>query len=162
MRRYTIEIDGRSFVIDVQEQDGDTYAVSVDGQGFQARLTADEGLENGNALHVTPAAAPATGMVPRASLSAKPAGTAATPVATGAGSLLKAPMPGLLLSVLVAPGAQVRRGQDLAVLEAMKMENIIRAPADGTVLEVCVQPGRQMAHGEVILRYEAGVIPGPG
>jgi biotin carboxyl carrier protein len=64
-------------------------------------------------------------------------------------------MPGVILRVLVAPGAQVRRGQDLAVLEAMKMENMIRAPADGTVAEVCVQPGQQLAHGEVILRYEA-------
>ena len=61
-------------------------------------------------------------------------------------------MPGVILQVLVAPGARVHRGQALAVLEAMKMENQIRAPADGRIDEVFVQPGAQLAHGAPILR----------
>jgi glutaconyl-CoA/methylmalonyl-CoA decarboxylase subunit gamma len=154
MRRYTIEVDGRSFVVDVDEQGADHYAVVVDGQAYRVALAADEALADDGALRITPAsagpAAPATAAVPRA---ARPASLPRA--ATTAAGALGAPMPGVILRVLVAPGAQVRRGQDLAVLEAMKMENMIRAPADGTVAEVCVQPGQQLAHGEVILRFEA-------
>lgn len=160
MRRYTIEVDGRSFVVDVQEQEGDAYAVAVDGQDFQVRLVADETTADGHALRVVPAAAAAARTATRGQPSALPAGAAPARAAAGVGSPLKAPMPGLLLRVLVAAGAQVRRGQDLAVLEAMKMENIIRAPADGTVLETCARAGQQLAHGDVILRYEASGTPG--
>jgi biotin carboxyl carrier protein len=62
-------------------------------------------------------------------------------------------MPGLILRVSVAPGAQVQRGQDIAVLEAMKMENIVRAPQAGTIAEVCVAPGDQVPHGAPIVRF---------
>jgi biotin carboxyl carrier protein len=62
-------------------------------------------------------------------------------------------MPGLILRVAVAAGAQVRRGQDIAVLEAMKMENVIRAPRDGVVAEVCVEAGQQIGHGAPIVRF---------
>lgn len=159
MRRYTIEVDGRTFVVDVREQDGGNYAVAVDGQGFQVSLAADEDMVDGGALRVAPTAAPAAVPGPAA---AAQTGRAAAPAAAapGAGSLLKAPMPGVMLRILVAGGTRVQRGQDLAVLEAMKMENIIRAPADATVLEVCVQPGQQLAHGEVILRYATLDTPG--
>jgi biotin carboxyl carrier protein len=54
----------------------------------------------------------------------------------------------------VAAGAHVTRGQDLAVLEAMKMENVIRAPRDGVIAEVCVRQGQQLAHGEPLVRFE--------
>jgi biotin carboxyl carrier protein len=161
MRRYTIEVDGRSFVVDVQEQDGDAYAVAVDGQEFQVRLVADDEAADGQALRVVPAAAAAARASTRPPSPAQPPGAAAAQAAPGVGSALKAPMPGLLLRVLVAAGAKVQRGQDLAVLEAMKMENVIRAPADGTVLETCARAGQQLAHGDVILRYQAsGGTPG--
>ena len=54
---------------------------------------------------------------------------------------LTAPMPGRIVSVLVAPGESVREGQALLVLEAMKMEHTLTAPADGTVEEVRFAPG---------------------
>ena len=56
--------------------------------------------------------------------------------------LLLSPMPGLLVDVAVKPGQKVRAGEKLAVIEAMKMENILLATQDGVVAEVR-QPGRQ-------------------
>jgi 3-methylcrotonyl-CoA carboxylase alpha subunit len=56
-------------------------------------------------------------------------------------------MPGRVLAVLVEPGARVRRGEPLLVLEAMKMEHTIAAPADGVVREVYFQAGQQVEEG---------------
>jgi 3-methylcrotonyl-CoA carboxylase alpha subunit len=67
--------------------------------------------------------------------------------AENAGGRLTAPMPGRVLAVLVEPGARVRRGEPLLVLEAMKMEHTIAAPADGVVREVYFQAGQQVEEG---------------
>jgi 3-methylcrotonyl-CoA carboxylase alpha subunit len=67
------------------------------------------------------------------------------------GGRLTAPMPGKVLSFAVKSGDTVRRGQALAVLEAMKMEHTIAAPADGTVAELLYAPGDQVSEGAELL-----------
>ncbi|HET6521610.1 MAG TPA: biotin/lipoyl-containing protein, partial [Geminicoccaceae bacterium] len=74
--------------------------------------------------------------------------------APDAGKLLLSPMPGLLVSVAVEPGQAVKAGQELAVLEAMKMENVLRAEHDGTVAEVRARPGTTVAADEVLVAFE--------
>ena len=61
-------------------------------------------------------------------------------------------MPGVILEVHVTPGAHVRRGDPLLVLEAMKMRNTIRSPRDGVVLEVTTEAGRPVVPGEPLVR----------
>jgi acetyl/propionyl-CoA carboxylase alpha subunit len=73
--------------------------------------------------------------------------------ALDAGSLT-APMPGSVLRVEVAPGTRVRAGQQLVVLEAMKMQHAVTAPADGTVAEVRVDTGQQVDAGTVLVVME--------
>jgi len=68
---------------------------------------------------------------------------------------VRAPMHGKVLALLVELGAEVRRGQRIAVIEAMKMEHALTAPIDGIVGEVAAQSGSQVAEGAVILRIEA-------
>jgi propionyl-CoA carboxylase alpha chain len=68
---------------------------------------------------------------------------------------LLSPMPGLLVSVAVAPGQAVRAGERLAVIEAMKMENVVVAGHDGVVARVVARPGDSVAVDEVILEFEA-------
>ena len=68
--------------------------------------------------------------------------------------LLMSPMPGLLLSVSVEVGQNVKAGEELAVIEAMKMENVMRATQDGVVKEVAAQPGDSLAVDQVILSFE--------
>jgi len=70
---------------------------------------------------------------------------------------LLSPMPGLLVSVSVKPGQAVRAGERLAVIEAMKMENIVLAAHDGVVARVVAKPGDSVAVDEVILEFEAKV-----
>ena len=68
--------------------------------------------------------------------------------------LLLSPMPGLLLSLGVTPGQEVKAGEELAVIEAMKMENVLRAAQDGTIAEVKAQPGESLAVDQVIVTFE--------
>lgn len=68
---------------------------------------------------------------------------------------LKAPMPGLVLKTLVVPGQEVKKGDQLLVLEAMKMENIIKSPGDGTVKEVLAQPGESVEKNQVLVRFSS-------
>jgi 3-methylcrotonyl-CoA carboxylase alpha subunit len=72
----------------------------------------------------------------------------------GAGKL-QAPMPGKVTAVHVKPGAKVKRGQALMVLEAMKMEHAIHAPADGRVKEVRHAAGEQVQEGAELIVFEA-------
>jgi propionyl-CoA carboxylase alpha chain len=69
------------------------------------------------------------------------------------GSLL-APMPGTVVSVAVEPGQQVEAGQQVLVLEAMKMQHQVTAPHAGTVTQIDVKPGAQVAAGEVLAVVE--------
>ena len=68
------------------------------------------------------------------------------------GGRLSAPMPGKILSFLVKAGEKVKKGQPLAVMEAMKMEHTIAAPADGVVEELMYAPGDQVSEGEELLK----------
>jgi 3-methylcrotonyl-CoA carboxylase alpha subunit len=67
------------------------------------------------------------------------------------GGLVRAPMHGKVLAVLVEEGASVARGQRLAIIEAMKMEHTLTAPIDGTVSELSVAKDAQVAEGAKVL-----------
>jgi 3-methylcrotonyl-CoA carboxylase alpha subunit len=72
------------------------------------------------------------------------------------GGRLTAPMPGKVVSFAVRAGDKVKKGQPLAVMEAMKMEHTIAAPADGTVAELLYAPGDQVAEGAELLKLSIG------
>ncbi len=66
---------------------------------------------------------------------------------------LKAPMPGLIVDIRVAPGQAVQKGDPLLVLEAMKMENILKAPADGVVSGLKVALRDNVQKGQVLVQF---------
>ncbi|MCO5946198.1 acetyl-CoA carboxylase biotin carboxyl carrier protein subunit [Mucilaginibacter flavidus] len=68
-------------------------------------------------------------------------------------SEIKAPMPGMVLKVFVNEGMEIKKGDNLFVLEAMKMENIIKAPADVTVKNVKIKPGDKVEKGQVLMMF---------
>ena len=108
------------------------YKVNVNGQMYE--ITVEE-------CDVNEASAPAT-----------PAASAApvAPVATGDGEPVSCPMPGTILAVNVSNGAQVKKGDVMFVLEAMKMENEICASMDGVVSDVSVTKGAAVDSGAVL------------
>ena len=102
------------------------YKVNVNGTVYEVEIEEMTGA---------PAAAP---------VAAAPAAPA------GAGERVAAPMPGNILSVNVAAGDTVKKGQVLMILEAMKMENEIMAPCDGKVTAVAVTKGAAVESGTLL------------
>ena len=68
-------------------------------------------------------------------------------------SELKAPMPGLVLQVLVKEGEHVTKGSTLLILEAMKMENIIKSSVDGTIKQVMISVGDKVDKNQVMIKF---------
>jgi biotin carboxyl carrier protein len=154
MKRYQITLDGRTFdVLLLSDPLQEQVKVEVDGAAFTAEVRA---LSPGE----EPAAEPAA--------PADPSGPAEPPASTPlpdtqtaaiAGNSVAAPLPGVIKSIAVRPGQQVSIGDELLVIEAMKMDNAIRASRDGTVETIHVTEGRQVAYGERLLEYlESGPI----
>ncbi len=70
------------------------------------------------------------------------------------GRFLLSPMPGLLISLAVKQGEEVKAGQELAIVEAMKMENVLRAERDGRIVRVLATAGASLAVDQAILEFE--------
>ncbi len=67
---------------------------------------------------------------------------------------VKAPMPGLVLEIMVEAGQTVKEGEPLFILEAMKMENVLKSPGDGTIAEIVVEKGAPVDKGAILLVME--------
>ena len=67
---------------------------------------------------------------------------------------LKAPMPGLVLKIFVSEGDKVQKGDNILVLEAMKMENIIKSPADVTIKSIKISPADTVEKNQVMFLFE--------
>ena len=125
------------------------YIITLNGKQFA--VEAERG--KATAQYMGPAApAPAA---PAPAAPAAPAATAPAPAAApaapaGAGEPVKAPMPGNILDVRVSAGQNVKAGDILFILEAMKMENEIVAPKDGALTSVCVSKGQVVETGAVL------------
>ena len=132
MRKFLVKVNGVDYEVQVEEILG---AGQVSGIKPSGPVVATE------LKPAAPAPAPAAP-------APAPAAPAATPAANG--KTVDSPMPGTILSVDVQPGQAVKKGQILAILEAMKMENEILAPEDCTVAAVHTEKGAAVDTGSVL------------
>ena len=75
------------------------------------------------------------------------------PRAADSGKALRCPMPGVVRGIAVAEGQEVKAGETLAIVEAMKMENVLRAERDGVVKSIKARPGDSLAVDAVIMEF---------
>ncbi len=66
---------------------------------------------------------------------------------------IKAPMPGMVLNILVKEGDTVNKGDALIVLEAMKMENILKSPCDGTIKKIAINKGTAVEKNQILIQF---------
>ena len=170
MRRYAVEVGGKTHVIDVEETARDTFEVQVGGKEYKVRLASAHDVAE---AVITPEIAPAepdedapspplTPYRPAAPETLPPLVHAALPALAEQPHLpedgfrpeLTAPMPGTVVSLHVAAGDRVTAGQLVLKLEAMKMTNAIKAPKDGVVAEVRAQPGQAVGYGDVLVVFK--------
>lgn len=119
------------------------YKVTLNNRVYEVEVEMGQAMLIDEYDAVAPAAPAAPTAVPAA-----PAAPAAMPAAAlASGEVVKAPMPGNILKIKVAPGQKVEEGDVLIVLEAMKMENEIVATKSGTVAQVAVSKGAVVETG---------------
>ena len=139
-------------------------AAQADGVVRSIMVSAEQSILQGDALldfestevEAAPAPAPAPAPKPVAKAAPAPkAAPAAAPAAPKAGAnSLTSPLPGNIISVGVAVGDTVKRGQTVLVMESMKMENNIPAPRDGKVTAIHVAAGKSVMQGDALLDIE--------
>jgi biotin carboxyl carrier protein len=66
---------------------------------------------------------------------------------------IKAPMPGMVLNILITEGQEVKKGDALIVLEAMKMENILKSPADGIIKKIAITKGVAVEKNQLLIQF---------
>lgn len=146
MKKYVLEIGEKEYNAEVRGITTEEVDIVVNGEQYKVKLKSfgrrKEGLPQ---VERVERQAPVS--VPTARAPQKPAAAN-----TGAGGeLVRAPLPGLILDVTVKAGDMVKAGQNMLVMEAMKMENQVEAPHDGTVQKVYVQKGDSVAEDDPLV-----------
>lgn len=124
-----------------------TFYVKVNGKEYEVEIEEKRATPGKTEKIVAP-------NTPKTAQSAI-ASTPQTASSTGPGfsnGKITAPMPGTVLSIACSKGQNVKKGEILLVLEAMKMENEIQSPADGTVQEIMVAKGQSVDAGEILVQ----------
>ena len=145
MKGYRITLDGQFFDVEIlSDPHAEQVQVRVNGQSYMVEVAA-----LGEQVRETPAVVEPL-VAPHSTSAPSPA---APPAATSSSGQLAAPLPGTVIRVLVQPGEKVSVGDELLVIEAMKMNNSIRSPRNGTVAELFVQVGETVNHGGALLSW---------
>lgn len=143
MKTYRFKINGNQYDVAINSVEGNTAAVTVNGTAYQVELENEQSLPS----QAVPGATPAS-VAPAPVQAATPA---PGPAASGAGKPVTSPLPGVIIAVKVNVGDSVKAGQEVAVLEAMKMENSIEATQDGTITAIHVNKGDSILEGAQIV-----------
>jgi glutaconyl-CoA/methylmalonyl-CoA decarboxylase subunit gamma len=146
--KIKVKIDEQMFEVEINDLAARPIVALVDGQCFEVWPEAEVSpapLERPAVERPAPVVRPAAPAVQAAP--AAPAGN------VDKNKAVVAPIPGVILTVAVCAGATVKVGQELCVLEAMKMKNAIRSTRAGTVANVYISEGDHVAHGQVLVDF---------
>ncbi|MEJ2211095.1 MAG: biotin/lipoyl-binding protein [Anaerolineae bacterium] len=151
MSRYQITIGDRTFHVRLLgDPRGDRVEVEVDGQSLVVDVR-DLDRHDGRAGSAAPT--PGSAPSPTEAAQAPGAGPPPAPRAAPTSRTVAAPLPGIVKSISVRPGQRVAPGDEMLVIEAMKMDNVIRAGREGVVDAVHVAEGHRVSHGQFIIEY---------
>lgn len=140
MKMY-LKIEDESFEVELGDLNERPIQVTVNGETFQATL--DESMD------ITPSQTVAQVIAAPAKVAPK----VVAPAPSAGGSSIVAPIPGVIDAIKVREGDSVTPGQELIVLEAMKMKNSLRATRSGKVGRILVSVGDQVPHNHVLLEF---------
>jgi biotin carboxyl carrier protein len=139
MKNYKFTIDGNTFEVDILQIEGNMAKIEVNGTSFNVEIHRQVQAVK------TPVLVRAAVKEPQKNIEKKVGGSR---------SAVKAPLPGIILHLLVKPGDEVKKGQKLFIMEAMKMENEIKAERDGVITAIKVTEGQSVLQEEVIMEMD--------
>ncbi len=152
-KTFRLTVNEKSYDVEVGDLSQSPVRVSVDGEIFHVKLDNDGAGPVGSSAPVLdmanhPAVSALPTLVPVTKMN-EPSRKPTTPD----GKIVIAPMPGVVLAVRVKAGDHVKRGEEVCLLESMKMELNILASIDGVVKKVCVSQGDAVTHGTVLVEF---------
>lgn len=134
MKEYKFKINGSLYNVSINSSQKDTAEVVVNGREYIVNIESVEKNQKSNQ-------SAGSSELPKE----EPGTTSKNAIRN-----IKSPLPGIIVEINVKPGDSVKKGQKIAVIEAMKMENEITADCDGVVSEIKVKVGDSVLEGAVI------------
>ena len=153
MKKFKFTIAGQPYDTTVNEIETNVCEVTVNGTVFQVEIEKQETVKKKPVVAPRPAAT-ATGAAVSAS---KPA---AAPASAGT-TVVKSPLPGSIVKVMVQAGQDIKKGDTLLTMESMKMENVIASEVTGKVKSVLVQPGQNVMQDDKLVEIEVAAAAAP-
>ena len=151
MKKFKFTIAGQPYDTTVNEIEPNVCEVTVNGTVFQVEIEKQETVKK------TPIAAPRPAATGAAAPTAKPA---AAPASAGT-TVVKSPLPGSIVKVMVQAGQEIKKGDTLLTMESMKMENVIASEVTGKVKSVLVQPGQNVMQDDKLVEIEVATAAAP-
>ena len=151
MKKFKFTIAGQPYDTTVNEIEPNVCEVTVNGTVFQVEIEKQETVKK------KPVVAPRPAATGAATTAAKPA---AAPASAGT-TVVKSPLPGSIVKVMVQAGQEIKKGDTLLTMESMKMENVIASEVTGKVKSVLVQPGQNVMQDDKLVEIEVAAAAAP-
>ena len=145
--KYFVTIDDQIYEVEIPNLHARPIVAMVNGERFEVEPQNGQGYSS-------QAATPPTPQTSAAPVQAQSVPAAPTGVAPSGGVTVRAPIPGVIVALLVHIGDEVIYGQELCTIEAMKMRNNIRASHPGKIAEILVDTGQTVNHNDPLMRFE--------
>lgn len=146
MKEYKYKINGSTYNVAIGDIEGNIAQVEVNGTAYKVEL------DNAPSAPAAKVNAPRPSAAPRTATGEKVIAKAAAPA--GGKYVVKSPLPGVIMSILVKVGDTVKASDTVISLEAMKMENAIHAGRDGKVTSIDVNVGDSVLEGHALVTIE--------
>lgn len=150
MKQFIYRINGQDYIVAVNKLENSIAEVAVNGSNYEVELVNNE--EEVSLVSRPVAKTTSAPVAQKVTNTAAP--VAIKPGNSNSAGAVKSPLPGVIVKLNVNVGDEVTKGQQVAVLEAMKMENTISAPIAGKIASISVNQGDSILEGVVILNIE--------
>lgn len=138
MKKFKFTIKGNDYEVKINDVEGEVAQIEVNGTEYNVQLHREVKQSK-------------TPKLVRKPVEKKPGEGTIQKAQTGAGVLVKAPLPGNIFKILVNVGDTIKKGDNLLIMEAMKMENNVLAEKEGVVKTIKVKPGDAVLQGDVLI-----------
>jgi glutaconyl-CoA/methylmalonyl-CoA decarboxylase subunit gamma len=143
MKKYKFTIHGNQYDVHIMNVEENIIELEVNGSSYQVEV--DKTIQPVKTPRlVRQRLVPSTDSTPSV-------GTGSKAPSSGSKGTIKSPLPGAVITIMVKVGDQVKIGQKLMILEAMKMENNIDSDKEGTISAIHVTPGQSVMEGDVLI-----------
>lgn len=150
--KYKVKVDNKLYEVELNDLHNQPIIAIVNGEPIEVWLESEMGVkpyfaQPDLAYQIGKQTEKETAPQPTSSIKPGPAKVEVT------SSQIVAPIPGVIINVMVHPGDEVSHGQPICVLEAMKMKNTIRSPRAGKISKVNVLPGQTVQHRDILVEF---------